>query len=327
MFVADRRIGETMKCKFLNKWFTRILLVCVFVLVYIGGWCQIHPDPYTTNPNLKLLVGDTTTDNDTIHCSNPVVSPDGNIIYYLCVSGASAESLGYLGPLMGSIYSINVNGTNNKKILAGKFDALSISHDGGRLAAHAIKGNYFNPTPESIILVIFIDTVGGVDIDSFWITPKWIEKIEWASGDGYLYFSAIDYNDFKTTIYRLNLADSTEEIVKVISGVIGFDLLKIDSVYVDDSIKTQPQIEPVNEKYAIGTYGFMGEDFLMRNFSNDTLYMLSQSCEPYGTGKVGFPYWFPDGNTIVFAACPYTGPSGAPAEIWVLENVFEQIEE
>ena len=308
--------------KILNEWFTKAILICFLVLVGIGGMCE---NPYQTNPNLKLLVGDTTTDYDSIHCSNPVVSPDGNIIYYLRVSADSVD-YGY-GWGIGAIYSITAKGKDNRLLLNGKFTRLSISHNGKMLAVHSNRGAFDYPEPESLILVLHLDSVAISNIDSFWITAKRIEKIEWASGDNDLYFSTVDYYNFKTTIYRLNLTDSTEEEVKIISGVIGFDLLQYDSVYVDDSIKPQPQIEPVSEKYLIGTYGFMGKDFLMRNLSNGILFTLPDSCEPYGIGDVGSPYWFPDGNTIVFAASPYIEGSGAPAEIWILENVFEQIEE
>jgi hypothetical protein len=76
----------------------------------------------------------------------------------------------------------------------------------------------------------------------------------------------------------------------------------------------------------IGTSGGFDFKLLMRNIEDDTLMKLPDSLIPYVDGAVGFPYWFPDGNTIVFAASPYKEGSGAPAEIWILENIFEQIE-
>ncbi len=303
--------------RILNKWFTRAILICFLVLVGIGGMCE---NPYRTNPNLKLLVGDTTTDYDSIHCSNPVVSPDGRKVYFL-----AADSGGPLSGGIGNLFGVDADGGNLKKILDGKFNALSISHNGTKLAVHVNNGSYFELVPESLILIIHLEE--PLTIDSFWITPKRVVKSEWSANDTYLYYNTIDYNKFETTIYRLFLTNSAEEVILSIPDVMGFDLFKNDSIYVDDSIGPYLQIEPANQKYAIGVNGDFNLKFLMFSFSEDIYFNLPDSCNPYVWGSVGSPYWFPDGNTIVFAACPYREGSGAPAEIWILENVFEQIEE
>lgn len=272
----------------------------------------IGPEPYQTNPNFKLLVGDTTTyDGDSIHCGYPVVSPDGRKVYYLCVD---ADYFSPLEGCIGSIYSINMDGSNNQKILDGKFEALSISHNGEKLAVHSYKGNYPNLDPESLILVINLDSL---NVDSFWVASRRIEKIAWGSNDRYLY-----YYNYKQ-ILRLDLLTNTEEIIATIS-IAGFDLFKNDSIYFD-STRYSTEIEPVSEKIVVGVSGWgFGTSLLIRDISLGTERSLPV---PYNDGLVGFPYWFPDGNTIVFAAQPYVEATGAPAEIWILENVLEYIKE
>lgn len=304
-----------MRSKALHKWFTKVFLVCVLVLVYIGGWCEIkHP----LNPNLKLVVGDTTTDYDSIHCSNPIVSPAGDVIYYLC---ADVDSLnGFYELSIGKLHSVSIDGNNGKELLEENLHSLSVSRDGRKLAAQLCSGNQSAPTPESLILVIHIDTLGIVGIDSLWVTPKGINKIVWSTNDEYLYYNSA------TTIYRWHLSTSNEVLVMTIPGVVGFDLLSNDSLYLDSMIYS-PEVEPINEGYIIGISDMVfGQHLQMRDIKTRTAFDLSASLKPYDSGLVGFPYWFPDGNTIVFAACPYAGPSGAPAEIWILENLFEQIE-
>lgn len=47
---------------------------------------------------------------------------------------------------------------------------------------------------------------------------------------------------------------------------------------------------------------------------------------PYD-GSVGYPYWFPNGEDIVFMAKPYHEPSNKIAgEIWMLTNFFDQVD-
>jgi hypothetical protein len=67
---------------------------------------------------------------------------------------------------------------------------------------------------------------------------------------------------------------------------------------------------------------------LIFNSQDDTLFALPESVTPYIENWVGQPYWFPGGSTIVFAAGTVGGDASGcdPAEIWILENLFEQIE-
>ncbi len=81
--------------------------------------------------------------------SNPVGTPDGNTIYFLC---APADSVDWPNFSVGAIYSITTNGGAPQKVMDGKFHSLAVSPDGKKLAMHSYK-SYYNFEPESLILV------------------------------------------------------------------------------------------------------------------------------------------------------------------------------
>lgn len=298
--------------KILNNWLTRVLLLVGFMaLVYIGGSCE---HPYHTNPNLKLLVGDTVYSST--HNFNPIVSPGGDIVYYLSVS--FDDWTGFYEEQAGSIYSIRIDGSNVKEILSGMYNNLAISPDGKKLSCQSYKKVDLIPTPESLVIVVDLATES---VESLWISSKEkIRKLVWDNNGNYLYYLTPD------AIRRLYLPDSAEEVVMSISGIAGFDLFKNDSMYLDSTI-WYPEIEPTNQRYIIGTTGIYGEKFIMRDTQEDTIFPLPDSLVPYVLSWVGQPYWLPDGNTIVFSAAEQGGgaPGGDAAQIWILENLFGQI--
>ena len=304
--------------KILNEWFTKAILICFLVLVGIGGMCE---NPYQTNPNLKLIAGDTIYDST--HNFNPVVSPDGGNVYYLSISVFNWT--GFYDDQAGAIYSVKIDGGGVEEILRGLYNSLAISADGKKLACQSYKKEaepYFI-SPESLIIVVHI--IEGT-VESLWISSKEkIRKLAWDNEGNYLYYLTTN------AIKRLYLPDSTEEIVMSISGIKGFDLFKNDSIYLDSTI-WYPEIEPTNQRYIIGTAGIFGDTgifgdkFIMRDTQGETLFTLPDSLVPYMFSFVSQPYWLPDGNTIVFSAAEQGfGPVGNAAQIWILENLFEQI--
>lgn len=301
----------------LNNWLTRVLLIGVLALVCIGG-CFEKPRP--TNPNLRFLVGDTL--NHSVHCSHPVVSPDGNVVYYL---RANSDSVRFDELTFGSIYSIDVDGTDNKEVLYGKYNALAISPDGKKLAVHPLTGSHSDPQPESLIMIFHLS---DAKCDTYPSVKHWIWDIEFAADTQWIYFSVDagtpSYN--RTEFYRLNLSDSTNELLKTIDwGIGGFDLTNNDSIYFDLEIAF-PQINSLQKKYVIGTPRFEDLIFVLRNTETNKLDSLADSLIPYN-GGVGHPYWFPNGKDIVFMAKPYNEPAGEIAgEIWILTNFFDQVD-
>ena len=303
-----------MRCKIFNKWFTRVLLICFLALAGLGGLCR---EPYTTNYNLRLVVGDTIYHST--HNFQPVVGPDGENLYYLSIPRDTWSR--FYDEQAGSIYAVKVDGGNVKEILHGLYNDLAISPDGEKLACRSYKKSGAvgaGIIPESLILIVHLN-IGKVE--SLWISSgEEIRKLGWNSNGNYLYYLT------KNAINRLYLPDSPEEIVMSISGIIGFDLFKSDSIYLDSTI-WYPEIESVNQRHIIGTSGPSAFELMLRDLQEDTLFTLPDSITPHSINWVGQPYWFSAGNKIVFASAEYGGLGCTPAKIWILENVFEQIEE
>jgi len=306
-----------MKFKKLDNWFTRVLLIGLMALVYIGGYCE---KPRPTNPNLRFLVGDTL--NHTIHCSNPIVSPEGNTIYYL---RANSDSARFDELTFGSIYSINADGTDNKEVSHGKYKALAISPDGKKLAAHSltVTGSPPHLQPESLIVIFDLSTE---KCDTYPAAGHWIWDIEFSKNNTIVYYS-IEIQGYPSTmkIYSLNLLDSTNTLIVSLNRLVGFDVFTNDSLFIDSNT-TFPQINPVYEKYVIGTSGFESLVLTLQNIDTHKLDTLPDSLIPYN-GNVGYPYWFPNGKNIAFMAKPYNEPAGEIAgEIWILTDFFDQVD-
>ena len=290
----------------------RLLTIFLLALLYIGGFCE---SPYTTNPNLKFIAGDTL--QETTHNFNPVVTPDGDRIYFLSVP-RDEWSGGYENQA-GSIYSVNIDGSDATQLLSGAFDNLAISPDGNRLAAQCFTLLNRYADPESLIIIV---DISNLSTESLWISLKeQLKKIVWNNTGDYLYF--LTDNDIR----RIYIDNSIEEIISTVGWVWGFDLFNNDSIYIDDAL-WKPEIEPNEQQYVLGSTDFFSLDLLIRDLQNDTMFALPESLTPYIDNWVGQPYWFPDGHTIVFAAAPVGGgaPGNDAAEIWMLENLFEQIE-
>jgi|UniRef100_A0A7C6AA78 hypothetical protein len=303
--------------KSLDRWFNTSLLM-LLLITFLNSLCR---HPYHTNPDLRLLVGDTLILNDSIHYFNPVISPKDKKVYYLGVPWDSV----YSGLYAGSIYTINFDGTDNKKFLEGKFRNIAISQDGEKLAVSNCR-SYFPFEPESLILII---NTTSMQMDSFWVSQREIEKIEWGRNGDYLYYSFLYYTydtiRVRSLIYRLHLSSATEEFIDTFPRVVGFDLFNNDSLYLDP-VMAHCQINPIDNKYAIGIWS--GYEFLMRNIETNKLDTLRSFAQPYARGKVDYPYWHPEENTIIFMAREEVGHGrGTPGEIWILGNVFEYIKE
>ncbi|UCG29909.1 MAG: PD40 domain-containing protein [candidate division WOR-3 bacterium] len=301
-----------MYLKKIKKHILRVLFGCLLALLYIGGFCE---SPYTTNANLKFIAGDTL--QESTHNFNPVVSPDGDRIYYLSVP--KDEWSGGYENQAGSIYSVNIDGSDATQILNGKFDNLAISPDGDRLAVQCFTPLDHYADPESLIIVV---EISNSSTESLWISLKeQLKKIVWSNSGDYLYF--LTDNDIR----RINVDNSIEEIVNTVGWIWGFDLFNNDSIHVNTAL-WKPEIEPNDQRYVLGSTDYFSRDLLIEDFEGDTMFALPESLTPYIYNWVAHPYWFPDGRAIVFAAAPIGGgaPGNDAAEIWLLENLFEQIE-
>jgi hypothetical protein len=242
-------------------------------LVNIGSLSCIRPHPYETNPNLKLVVGDTVYHST--HNFNPVVSPNGGKVHYLSISVDNWS--GFYEDQMGSLFSVNTDGSDILEILPGKYNNIAASPDGKKLAAQSYKGEYDEPIPESLIVILHMDTGNA---ESLWVTSRHIKKLAWSNNGNYLYYHT------SNSIYRLYLPDSTDEIVMSISGIVGFDLFNNDSIYLD-SVIWCPEIDPINQQHIIGSSGIFAINLLMRDIQGETLITFPDSLTPYCENWVG----------------------------------------
>lgn len=298
--------------KCLCKCFINILLSCLFVLITIGGQCR---KPYTRNPNLKFLVGDTI--NQSLHCFNPLVSVDGQRVYYLTTSIDSFYETG-------SLYSINTDGNNNMHLFQGYFDLAALSSV-NTVALHPCEDNT-GLSPESLLLLL---NPSSMTVDTLPIVVARVSNMEFNSDGNHIYYSIVEYSPSsgRTRIYRLAIADSSNVLLLDYGWPLGFDVNSRDSLCLD-SIMSLPQINPAEEEWVIGTPGYENSHFLIRNTELNMLDTLPDSLIPYSDGTVGYAYWFPDGQNIAFMAKPYSDPAGTdPGAIWILENIFVQIDE
>ena len=157
--------------KDLNKWFTRVLLISFIALVGIGGLCR---QPYTRNPNLKFLVGDTIYSS--LDCFYPLVSVNGQKIYYLAAPTDSFSETG-------SLYSINIDGTNNEELLYGYFDLAAISST-DFIALHPCEDNS-GLNPESLILLL---ELSSMRVDTLPIITAKVSNVEFSSDGSQIYY-------------------------------------------------------------------------------------------------------------------------------------------
>lgn len=304
----------------------RVLLIILLCILIEGGcfWkiFEIFDFKFERNPDLEFLAGDTLSHS--VHLTNPVVSPDGKTVYYLCAPGDSI-SLGDLDYAFGAIYAINVENKNKKLILKGKYRFLTISPDGKKLAVQSMRGSYLQFSCESLILVI---NLKNLNVDTYPLPVRGNRIID-------LKFSPIDTNYIYylscKNIYRLNLLDgSIELILSDVRG--GFDIFKDGEIYTNDPYFSWIEINPINEDYLIGhMFPVFDTAIVMRKISDNKIIRFEYSAFcPYfllffGNGWLGQPYWFPDGNTVVFCYSLPSDPGGEPAELWILRNVFKHI--
>jgi hypothetical protein len=304
----------------------RKIVFLILLFLYFGvNVCKSPTEPQSstcskrTTKDLVLLLSKE-------HLTNPVVSPDGKIIYFLQSYPIDDPGIKFS---FGSIYAINVDGSNYRKILDGWYNALAISNDGKKLAFKINREEDYYPSKDSLIGVL---NLGNFKVDTYKVMHHNIRDIEFSLNDEWIYYLAITSTSGMgiSKIYKLNILDSTNFFVDSIERIVfGFDLDKNDVPFFSFVSEVLfPQINFKNPDYAIGsTEGDENNNgkLALLNISKNIVIYLPDSCTPYEV--VGMPYWFPDGNTIVFFAREWRFDPGGqdPGELWILRNVFKYI--
>ena len=315
------------------KKFLMPLFLVLMIFTIVSNTCE-KEDPYTYNPNLRLLSGDTLRWSD--HSTCPVVSPNGEKVYFLSLPWDEWHgNYYYTGLEVGRLYEIRSDGTGKRKLIDDIFSALAISPDGKKLAADLLSActTYINPKYDTNAIVL-ID-IKTLLIDTLWVSHPNIAHIEFGKeSENILYFSSFDpHNPEKYKIVKLNLSDTTEQVV---GQGLGFDVFKDGRLYIDSKLYYL-QIHPDSEDLAISIDDAHahppicegGDIFWLLHINSRKIDTLPESFVPYFGAIVCSPYWFPCGDKIVFSASEAWGglSDGDPYELWILENFFEQLEE
>ena len=132
-------------------------IIFLILFLYFGvSVCKSPTEPETTKCHIPIADKKRTKDLVLLlskrdlpegDLTNPVVSPDGKTIYFL--QGSLYEP--YIVCSYGSIYAINVDGSNYRKILDGWYNALAISNDGKKLAFKINREGYYILSRDSLI--------------------------------------------------------------------------------------------------------------------------------------------------------------------------------
>jgi hypothetical protein len=239
--------------------------------------------------------------------THPVVSQDGAQVYYLGW-GQSANIQRSLGTLWRTVSS----DTGAVQVLPDSFGSMAISPD-GRLM---VLGNY-SRGPSRRLVTIDLGTGAVETIPSAQDIDAWdLEFSRTAVGRVY-------YTNSRTGLHRIRVDGSDEVLVdSTVKGY--FDLTLSDSVV---QSRRKPRVSP-NGRYIACVVSpdanFIECDIAVVDLATKDTVRLK--ANPYKQADIGFPYWMPDGQAIVFAAAEWQGePHGTfPAELWVLDDVFKK---
>ena len=278
-------------------------------------------------------------------CFNPVVSADGNIVYYLrgkMQTGSMEEKE------PARLWAVDIDGDNNRLIKDGRFGALAISPDGQRLAvtkdASVFEGG----------LLALMDT-SGANEQVVQTSSQNVLDVEFSSSCSTLFYFA------DTAFYSIGTDGENEQFLFRWSELWGFDISPGDSMifcfgrigpggawwgavyflkdgseklYGDNGFNAQ--FHPTDSRYLVFSPGWhsAGLDLKVLNLVDGSTTSLNAQTYPI-INAFGFPCWSPDGSYIVFSSSgsnsPYQfgrgigatppAPIPLPFELWRLGNV------
>jgi len=262
----------------------------------LAAFCTCQRPAFVRNPHLQLLKADPDASLE-----HPIVAPDGATVFYI-----SAGSW---------LCRLDIAADTAVALREGWLQAFAISPDGTRLALLGRE-------------LLLADTAGAV-LDTL-VPAESIESdpvdVEFGLDGSRIYYSVRSYSH-GAFYYRVGLDGTGRELVhesygsaESPRGVAGFDLTVEDSVVDYYAGQNWPQFSPLNgDIMAYASSGWFGShgDITLLNLSTGAATALE--CNPYRQSWTDYPYWFPDGRKLVFAATD-SGRSG-PYQLWTLDDI------
>ncbi len=303
-------------------------------IVFIGISCDLfdkgNDNHFERNPNLELLVSHKEGENRR-SCFFPIVSPDGIWVYFL-------SSVPWAGP-GGDIYKIKMDGTDERRLTydldsTGRgFGYIDISPSGNLIVASTGLA-YPDLGSNWVGDLVLLDTSGGI-IDTLETSEPLVidPRFNWDGTKIYFY----GFGGENPGIYRINPDGTGEEYVApppppgYWGSYPSYEILENDSVITFSPMtfprlnRQKPEWVVVTKYFGSGLIAPPSPLILVNREEGDTI-VLDDKPYPDSLARY-FPYWTPDGESIVFSVAPSYGvPSGYGIfEIWILKNVFEQV--
>ena len=274
--------------------------LAALVMLSVAG-CQLFFPPFRRNPDLRLLRSGHVAGGSAL--SHPIVSPDGAQVYYL---SSDRISIGYC---LGTLWRTGFNDTAAVQILPDTFASMAMSRD-GRLM---VLGTYTYSSGRRLVTLDLgastVETIPSAQDISAWD----VEFSRTVAGRVY-------YTDGRTGLHRIDIDVSNEVLVdSTVKDY--FDLTASDSVV--QAAYSKPKVDPTGRYVA----SMVSDDdpyiAVIDLTTRDTTLLRAN---PYKSTDMEFPYWTSDGKSLVFAAAEWRGEPGGtfPAELWILDDVFEK---
>jgi hypothetical protein len=279
-----------------------ILAALAAVAVLSASGCRLFFPPFRRNPKLRLLRSEHMGSGSSL--SHPVVSPDGAQVYYL--SSGHPTNIGYF---LGTLWRTGFNDTGAVQVSPDTFGSMAISPD-GRLM---VLGTY-SYGPSRKLVTIDLGTWAVETIPSAEDIAAWdVEFSRTVAGRVY-------YSNSRTGLHRIDV-DGNNEVLVDSTVKDYFDLTPSDSV-VRDAF-TKPKVDP-GDRYVACMLSSTDPNIAVIDLTTGDTTL--NRANPYKTADMEFPYWTPDGQSLVFGAAEWRGePHGTnPAELWVFDDVLKK---
>lgn len=309
-------------------------LCCLLLLSLSCKGCKWPwGESFERNPNLKPLLK-----KEGKNLFNPVWSPDGKRVYYLCASWPDVYLKAGAYAMGGDLWVVDVETLEDRRLLDKRFCSLAISPDGAKLAlSYEPKNSSYSFEGGVLILV---DPSGGI-LDTLPTSLPRILDVEFDSEGTKLFYYAysIDGNQSDSSgFYSINIDGTDEQLIKregdwQVMSQVGFDLDADNSVYYKYSPPRQycPQFNPVESNYILyvtGNVSLGPSELKLLDTSTGATTLLDAypfgPPEDYSVFQSG--YWSPDGDKIVISVAEWPGGGYAEGvrelELWVLETVW-----